>query len=180
MWRMAWLRPACSVQTNWPPKFLKAAYNWQFVSNDGSMGVHNAPFAIGLLKASIADLTGDANNDGLPDAWQIQYFGSITNPARRAQCHAGRRRRPQLAEVFPGPESCWCPASLSPAEWSGPMATTGQLGGGTNTVQIYTAAEVAFNTAVGTTYQIQALRRCRAAGRMWAPRLAARALPSVI
>ena len=69
-----------STQTNWPQKFLMAAYNWQFVHNDGSYGVHNTPYAIGLLKASIGNLTGDANNDGLPDAWQIQYFGSINNP----------------------------------------------------------------------------------------------------
>jgi hypothetical protein len=32
-----------STQTNWPAKFLQAAYNWQFVSNDGSLGVHNGP-----------------------------------------------------------------------------------------------------------------------------------------
>jgi hypothetical protein len=28
---------------------LQAAYNWQFVSMDASLGVHNASFAIGLL-----------------------------------------------------------------------------------------------------------------------------------
>ena len=69
--------------TNMPAKFLNAAYNWQFVAMDGSLGVHNAPFAVGLLKASIGDLTGDANNDGLPDSWQISYFGSgfATNAA---------------------------------------------------------------------------------------------------
>src|SRR5205823_5023294 len=44
-----------STQTNWPVKFLEAAYNWQFVKNDLSMGVHNAPYAVGLLKASIGD-----------------------------------------------------------------------------------------------------------------------------
>ena len=66
-------------ETNWPAQFLKAGYNWQFVNNDGSKGVHNAPFAVGLLKASIADLSGDANNDTLPDWWQVQYFGSSTN-----------------------------------------------------------------------------------------------------
>jgi hypothetical protein len=38
-----------SAQTNWPTKFLQAAYNWQFVSMDASLGVHNASFAIGLL-----------------------------------------------------------------------------------------------------------------------------------
>ena len=68
--------------TNMPAKFLKAYYNWEFVYYDGSYGVHNAPFAVGLLKASIADLTGDANNDGLPDAWQTNYFGPTVPPTR--------------------------------------------------------------------------------------------------
>ena len=47
------------------------------------MGVHNGPFAVGLLKASIANLTGISTTGGLPDAWEIQYFGSnfATNPA---------------------------------------------------------------------------------------------------
>ena len=48
-----------SVTTNWAPAYLKAAYNWQFVNNDGSKGIHNIPYTVGLLKASIADLTGD-------------------------------------------------------------------------------------------------------------------------
>ena len=69
-----------SVKTNWPTKFLNAAWNWQFVDVEGSMGVHNAPYAVGVLKASIADLTGDANKDGLSDSWQIQYFGSASAP----------------------------------------------------------------------------------------------------
>src|SRR6478609_4835091 len=63
------VKSSISVKTNWQTKFLNAAYNWQFVNNDGSKGVHNAPFATALLKASMADLTGDANNDGLPDSW---------------------------------------------------------------------------------------------------------------
>ena len=36
-----------------------------------------------------------------------------------------------------------------------PTATQTGSNGSTNTVQIYTAAEVAFNTVVGKTYQIQ-------------------------
>ena len=99
------VKTSLTFKTNWPTKFLKAGYNWQFVNKDGSLGVHNVAYAVGLLKASIADLTGDSNNDGLPDSWQIQYFGSATNARRRAQRHAGRRRRAQLDEVHPGPES---------------------------------------------------------------------------
>ena len=36
---------------------MEAAYNWLFVNNDGSRGIHNTAYAVGLLKASIADLS---------------------------------------------------------------------------------------------------------------------------
>ena len=45
-----------SIDSTWTPTQLKAAYNYQFVKNDGSLGVHNTAYAVGLLKASIADL----------------------------------------------------------------------------------------------------------------------------
>ncbi len=73
------IKTSVTTYTNMPAKFLNAAYNFQFVEADGSLGIHNAPFAVGLLKGSIADLTGDANNDGIADSWQISYFGSYTN-----------------------------------------------------------------------------------------------------
>jgi hypothetical protein len=57
---------------------MNAAWNWQFVDVEGSHGIHNAPYAIGLLKASIADLTDDADHDGISDAWENAHFGSIT------------------------------------------------------------------------------------------------------
>jgi hypothetical protein len=148
------VKSSISVKTNWPPKFLKAAYNWQFVNNDGSLGVHNAPFAVGILKASIADLTGDANNDGLPDWWQIQYFGSINNP----------QAAPNAAPAGDGvPNWLKYSSGLDPLVAGVPM-TGGYVFGpslvnplGTNAVAIYTAAEVTFNTQVGTTYQIQSI-----------------------
>ena len=68
-----------STKTNWQDKFLQAAWNWQFVNVEGSHGVHNAPYAVGVLKASIADLTDDADNDGISDKWEILNFGSITS-----------------------------------------------------------------------------------------------------
>ena len=74
------VKSSISTKTNWQTKFLYAAWNWQFVNVEGSRGVHNAPYTVGVLKASIADLTGDGNNDQLPDSWQIQYFGSASAP----------------------------------------------------------------------------------------------------
>ena len=146
-----------SPKTNWPTAFLNGAYNWQFVANDGSLGIHNVAYAVGLLKASIGDLTGDANQDGLPDAWQAEYFG--TNWASNA--NAAPNANPsgdgipnwlkyalgmdptQKATALPGGAYVW--------------ADGNKLGGGTNTIQIFTAAEVTFNTVVGKTYQIQAI-----------------------
>ncbi len=147
------VKRSLSVKTNWTTAQLNAAYNWQFVNNDGSLGVHNAPYATGLLKASIADLTGVSVAGGLPDSWVLQYFGSTTNA---------------LAAPNADPAGDGVPNWLKYALGLNPLVAglvvpngvvydnSGVLGGGsTNTVQIYTAAEVTFDTALGSTYQIQ-------------------------
>jgi hypothetical protein len=148
------VKTSVSYKTNWPVKFLKGGYNWQFVQMDGSKGVHNAPFAVGLLKASIGDLTGDANNDGLPDAWQIQYFGSISNPSAAPKATPAGDGIPNWLKYSLGLNPL-VPGAVVPGGvvW----ANGNSLGSpaGTNTVQIYTAAEVAFNTVAGRTYQVQ-------------------------
>jgi hypothetical protein len=145
-----------TTQTNWPTKFLQAVYNWQFVANDGSLGVHNSKFAIGLLKASIANLTGISTTGGLPDAWEIQYFGSnfAANPA------AG----PDAVNNSAGVPN-WMMYALGLAPTAGFTVTNGVIyfdgdnivNGATNTVAIYTAAEIAFNTQKNVSYQIQGI-----------------------
>ena len=140
--------------TNMPAKFLNAAYNYQFVANDGSFGIHNAPFAVGLLKASIGDLTGDANNDGLPDSWQILYFGSVTNPAAAPTYSAAGDGVPNWLKYALGLNPL-TPGAVVPGGYAwGPSLNNPQ---GTNSVQIFTAAEIAFDTEVGKTYQIQSI-----------------------
>jgi len=142
------------VYTNMPAKFLKAYYNYQFVTMDNSYGIHNAPFAVGLLKASIADLTGDANNDGIPDVWQISYFGSATNAAAAPNAINNTNGIPN-----------WMMYALGLAPNSGATAVNGVIyfngnnivNGATNTIAIYRAAEIVFNTQSGTTYQIQGI-----------------------
>ena len=146
------VKSSVSPKTNWQSYFLKGAYNFQFVSFDASKGVHNAPFAVGLLKASIADLTGDSNGDNLADAWQIQYFGSTTssNAAPNA-CPAGDGL-PNWLKYNLGLD----PTVKGQSIPGGVVYANGtKIGGSTNTVQIFTAAEVSFNTEVGKTYQIQ-------------------------
>jgi hypothetical protein len=145
-----------ATYTNVPTRFLKAYYNFDIVLRDNSFGVHNAPFVVGLLKASIADLTGDANNDGLPDSWQQAYFGPgfATNAAAGLNAVNNTNGIPN-----------WMMYALGLAPNSGSTAVNGVIyfngnnivNGATNTIAIYKAAEVVFNTQVGTTYQIQGI-----------------------
>jgi hypothetical protein len=50
------VKTSLSIDSTWTPQQLEAAYNWLFVNNDGSKGVHNLDYAVGLLQASIANL----------------------------------------------------------------------------------------------------------------------------
>ncbi|HEY2019094.1 MAG TPA: hypothetical protein VGH38_36560, partial [Bryobacteraceae bacterium] len=49
-------KTALTIDSTWNRRQLEAAFNWQFVANDGSLGIHNTAYAVGLLKASIDDL----------------------------------------------------------------------------------------------------------------------------
>jgi nitrate reductase cytochrome c-type subunit len=154
------VKTSVSFKTNWPSKFLKAGYNWQFVTMDGSKGVHNAPFAVGIHKASIADLTGDSNNDGLPDAWQIQYFGSANSAAAAPNATPAGDGVPNWMKYLLGLNPLVPGISVTNGLSVGVVWANGNSlanpYGATNTIQIYIAAEVAFDTVVGKTYQIQA------------------------
>jgi hypothetical protein len=154
------VKSSVSFKTNWPTKFLMAGYNWQFVANDGSFGVHNAPFAVGLLKASIADLTGDSNHDGLPDSWQTQYFGSATNVAAAPNAMPAGDGVPNWMKYILGLNPLVPGMSVTNGLSVGVVWADGSSlnnpYGATNTIQIYTAAEVTFDTELSKTYQIQA------------------------
>jgi hypothetical protein len=70
--------PTVAVTSSYTTNQLQAAFNYLFVEEDGSYGVHNLSYAVGLLKASIADLTPDYDKDGLLDAWERASFnGSL-------------------------------------------------------------------------------------------------------
>ena len=45
-----------NIDSSWTQPQLEAAYNYLFVQGDGSRGIHNMAYTVGLLKASIADL----------------------------------------------------------------------------------------------------------------------------
>lgn len=146
-----------SIRTNWPNKFLQAAWNWQFVEVEGSHGIHNAPYAVGVLKASIADLTDDIDHDGLSDKWENTTFGSITltdgnddsdndGVSNALEMAAGTNALVadsdadgvnDLAELQAGSDP------LNPNDLPGFV------------IKIYGAAEVEFASEVGKKYQVQ-------------------------
>jgi len=51
-------KTALAIDATWTKPQLKAAYNWLFVEADKSHGIHNTAYTVGLLKASINDLSG--------------------------------------------------------------------------------------------------------------------------
>jgi hypothetical protein len=144
-----------SPTTNWTPAQLEAAYNWQFVSSDGSLGVHNLAYTIGLLKASIANMTGVSVSGGLPDAWVIHYFGSITNPAAAPGAVNNAAGVPNWMMYALGlaPNAGFTVGNSGVIYFDGSSIVNGS----TNGIAIYTAAEIAFNTQTGMDYQIQGI-----------------------
>jgi hypothetical protein len=51
------VKTSLTIDNTWTTLQLEAAYNWLFVTNDGSRGIHNTAYTVGLLKASIASLS---------------------------------------------------------------------------------------------------------------------------
>jgi hypothetical protein len=49
-------KASLTIDNTWSRPELQAAYNWLFVTNDGSKGIHNTSYTVALLKASIADM----------------------------------------------------------------------------------------------------------------------------
>jgi len=163
MLRLATLLPPVGVaKTNltitstWTPQQLKAAYNYLFVQSDGSYGVHNIAYTVDLLKGSIADLNGGPNDAGLPIAWQIQYFGSINNPEAAPNASPAGDGIPNWLKyalgLNPTVAGITVPGGVVWANQAGQVSP-----GNTNSIAIYTAAEVAFTTEVGKTYQLQSV-----------------------
>ena len=148
------VQTSITTQTNWPANYLQGAYNWQFVSNDGSLGVHNLAYTVGLLKASIANLTGVSVAGGLPDSWVIHYFGSITNPAAGPNVINNAAGIPNWMMYALGlaPNAAFQVGNSGVIYFNG----TNVVNGSTN-IAIYTAAQVVFNTVPTESYQIQGI-----------------------
>jgi hypothetical protein len=150
-------QPTVTITTNYTPKQLKAVYNYLFVLEDGSLGVHNTAYAVGLLKASIADLIDDADGDGLPDSWEIANFGSIQ--AQNAQADADKDGVNNALEYAAGTNPALADSDGDGYSDRAEMIAGSDPLGKTDTpgfrVKIYTAGELEFATQTGKTYQIQ-------------------------
>jgi hypothetical protein len=142
------------VTTNWTEAQLNAAYNYLFVSSDGSLGVHNAPFATGLLNASIADLSG-ISAPGSYDAWATSYFTSLTNGDAAPFADPTGDGYPNWLKYALGLNPTVAEVSLGT---NGVVYANGSVLGGntpTNTLVISTAADITWDTVAGMTYQVQ-------------------------
>jgi hypothetical protein len=140
---------------SWTPPQVKGAFNYMFVYKDGSFGVHNTAYAVGILKASIADLTGDANNDNLPDWWQVQYFGSTSNPSAAANATPAGDGVPNWLKYSLGIDPTVAGIVMpNGVVWANGKGLVNPPAPGDDTLAIYTAAEIVFKTEAGKSYQI--------------------------
>ncbi|HWQ92561.1 MAG TPA: cytochrome c3 family protein [Clostridia bacterium] len=146
-----------TIGATWTRPQLRAAYNYRFVQEDKSFGVHNLSFAVGLLKASIADIKDDADNDGISDTWEIARFGSITSycgtddvdgdgVSNALELAAGTN--PLLADSDNDGISDLAELRAG----SDPLNAQDKPG---FVVKIHNAAELEFASEVGKTYQLQ-------------------------
>ena len=149
-------KSSLKIDSTWTKQQLRAAWNYVFVQSDGSLGVHNLAYTVGLLKASIADVSGVSAAGGLPDAWVIQYFGSLTNASAAPNaCPAGDGVPNWLKYALglnPTVAGVTVPGGVVWANQARQVSS-----GNTNSIAIYTAAEVAFTTQTNMTYQLQAI-----------------------
>lgn len=151
--------PSVIISTNYTRQQARALWNYKFVEEDGSHGVHNLPFAVGLLKASIADLTDDADRDGLSDQWEIANFGSLQAQDGAADSDGdGVNNALELAAgTNPNAKDSDGDGYSDLAEFkagSDPVNKDDQPG---LLVKIYTATEMEFASQLGKTYQVQAV-----------------------
>ena len=69
-----------TYSASYTPAQRKGCFNWFYVWEDKSLGIHNPKYAAAILQASIDDLQGgiDVDRDGLTDSWEMANFGSLT------------------------------------------------------------------------------------------------------
>ncbi|MEI7902419.1 MAG: multiheme c-type cytochrome [bacterium] len=152
-----------SVSSSAPYNLRAASYNWNFVNDDGSLGVHNPKYTAALLRASIDDLKGgiDVDRDGLPDAWEIEKFGSISAQSGSGDADGDGLTNEQEKALGTNPnvkdtdgDGVWDGAELQAG--SDPLSKESYPG--TNMVTFLPAFELGyFPDAMGVRHQFQAI-----------------------
>jgi hypothetical protein len=136
-----------SVKTNWQTKFLNAAWNWQFVNVEGSKGVHNATPSV--CSRPIADLTGMPTTLCPTPGRSNISAAPAPNAAERSPAGDGIPNWLKYALGSIPPSRVVVPDGVVWANSTPSVAT--------NTLHIYTAAEISFDTGGKMTYQLQAV-----------------------
>ena len=145
-----------TITTNWTQQQLEAAYNYLFVQSDGSYGVHNIAYTVDLLKGSIANLQGGPNDAGLPNWWQIEYYGSVDNPNAAPDADPLGDGVPNWLKYALGMNPTIPGIVLTNGVVWADQATQVSPGN-TNSIAIFPAAEVVFTTQTNVTYQLQGI-----------------------
>jgi len=146
-------------------KLKRAAYNYYYVWEDRSLGVHNPKYAAALLRASIDDLKGgiDVDHDGLLDSWEMTYFGSLTAQSGTDDADGDGLSNAQEMAAGTNP-------NLKDTDGDGfsdyvevmaganPLSAASTPTGGTNTVHLLPAIELSYLPGtMGVTQQFQSV-----------------------
>ncbi|MGD8780540.1 MAG: T9SS type A sorting domain-containing protein [Ignavibacteria bacterium] len=74
-----------TIDSTWTPLQAKAFYIWEMIEEDGSYGIHNAEFAVGILTETISQLEGATDVEeieGLPATYALeQNYPNPFNPS---------------------------------------------------------------------------------------------------
>jgi len=144
-------------------RIRQAAYNYEVVSYDGSLGVHNPKYATALLRASIDDMKGgiDVDHDGLLDSWEIANFGNLTAQTGSGDADGDGLSNAQEMAAGTNPnlkdtdnDGIWDGAELS----AGSNPLSGASKPGTNSVYLLPAVELGYIPGtMGVTQQFQSV-----------------------
>ncbi|MEI6515213.1 MAG: thrombospondin type 3 repeat-containing protein [bacterium] len=148
----------------WKLAEKKGGFNYLFVWEDRSKGVHNPKYATAVLQASIDDLRGgiDVDRNGLLDSWEISNFHGIGQDPNGDPDHDNVINRLEMA-AGTDPNDADTDHDLYSdgvelAAGTDPLSASSSPSSRTNTVSMLPAYELAFLPVTqGATQQFQSV-----------------------